>query len=128
MSTSGIIFEIQSFIILLIMFFGIKNHASRKKHMKIMSFAMAWDIILILQIELSRGAVAKAAKMTINPMILNIHVSLAVSCVLLYVVMIMTGRKVIAGNNAVLPKHKLTGRLTILLRVLVFITSFFVTK
>jgi len=126
--SSGVIFEIQSFLILLLMFYGIKNHAQRSKHMKIMCTAIAWDIILILQIELSRDAIAKASKVLSNPMMLNIHVSIAVSCVLLYVIMIITGRKVIAGNNTLLPRHKLIGRITIILRILTFITSFFVTN
>jgi len=126
--SSALVFEIQSFLILILMFYGVKNHAKRKKHMKIMSSAMLWDVLLILQIELTRGAIGKASKALTNPMILNIHVSIAVSCVLLYVVMIITGRKVIQGNNELLPRHRLIGRITLALRVLTFITSFFVTQ
>ena len=123
---TAVIFQIQSFLILSTMFYGVYKHAHRTKHMKIMGFAMSWDIILILQIELSRGAIAKASKALTNPMMLNIHVSIAVSCVLLYIAMIMTGRKVMRGNNALLPRHKLIGRITLAMRILTFITSFFV--
>jgi len=126
--SSAVILEIQSFLVLSTMFYGVSKHAQRSKHVKIMGFAMAWDIILILQIELSRGAIAKASQAFSNPMMLNIHVSIAVSCVLLYIVMIMIGRKVLMGNNALLPRHKLIGRITLGLRILTFITSFFVVK
>ena len=93
--------------------------------MKTMLLAIVWDIILVLQIELSRGAIEKASKVTSNTNILNIHVSLAVSAVVLYVLMILTGKKVLKGNRDILGLHKKLGLLTLLMRTLTFITSFF---
>jgi hypothetical protein len=86
--------------------------------------SIVWDVILILQIELSRGAVAKASEALRNPMILNIHISLALSTVLLYCAMIITGRKLYKGSLTIRSKHKFLGWLTYIVRILTLITSF----
>ena len=125
---SSLIFQTQSFIILCLLFFGawvILKKKNRDLHVKTMLFAIVWDIVLVLQIELSRGAIEKASKVTSNTNILNIHVSLAVSAVVLYVLMILTGKKVLKGNRDILGLHKKLGLLTLLMRTLTFITSFF---
>ena len=125
---SSLIFQTQSFIILSLLFFGtwvILKKKNRDLHVKTMLLAIVWDIILVLQIELSRGAIEKASKVTSNTNILNIHVSLAVSAVVLYVLMILTGKKVLKGNRDILRLHKKLGLLTLLMRTLTFITSFF---
>lgn len=116
--------QLQSFLILCLLVYGVLNHRYRSRHVKIMSTAMIWDIILILQIELSRGAIAKASQALVNPMILNIHVSIAVSTVVLYGVMVFLGRKVLAGEGRLLPLHRKFGYFTLTLRVLTFVTSF----
>ena len=64
----------QSFCILLLMVVGAIDHRRRSLHIRIMSVAMIWDVILILQIELSRSAILKASHAVTNPMILNIHI------------------------------------------------------
>ncbi len=118
------IMQTQSFFILALMIFGITQAKKRSLHVKIMSTAMIWDIILILQIELSRSAILKASKAMSNPMLLNIHVSIAVTTVVFYVFMVLTGRKVLAGNNALKARHRALGYTTAVLRALTFATSF----
>ena len=125
---TSLIFQTQSFIILSLLFFGawlILKKKNRELHVKTMLLAIAWDIILVLQIELSRGAIEKASKVTSNPNILNIHVSLAVSAVVLYVLLIVTGKKVLKGNRDIIGLHRKLGLLALLMRTLTFITSFF---
>jgi uncharacterized membrane protein YozB (DUF420 family) len=124
--SSGVIFQIQSSLILLLIYFGIFKRKQRKTHVKIMSSAMIWDILLILQIELTRGAVAKASEALTNPKILNIHVSLAVSSVVLYGVMVYLGRRVLKGDNEILSLHKKFGLLTVTCRTLTYVTSYLV--
>lgn len=114
----------QSIIIISLMIVGIYYRQKRSLHVKIMSTAMIWDIILILQIELSRSAVLKASKAMENPMILNIHVAIAVLTVVFYGFMVFTGRKLLAGQNEFRTKHKFLGWSTLTLRILTFITSF----
>ncbi len=122
-------FQIQSFLIICLMAFGIIKRKDRSLHVKVMSSAIIWDVILILQIELSRSAIAKASKVMTNPMMLKIHLFFAISCVLLYVAMVITGRKLLSGKNEVRKKHKALGLITIVFRLLTFATSFFaVTK
>jgi uncharacterized membrane protein YozB (DUF420 family) len=114
----------QSLGILIVMAVGYYYRRQRQKHVKIMSFAMIWDVCLILQIELSRSAILKATRAVSNPWILNLHVSIAVSTVLLYVVMIYTGRKMLSGQEQFRGRHRLLGYGTLLMRILTFVTSF----
>jgi uncharacterized membrane protein YozB (DUF420 family) len=116
--------QTQSFLIVALMIYGITQHKNRRKHAKIMMSAMVWDVLLILQIELSRSAILKAAKAMSNPAMLNIHVSIAVTTVIFYIFMLITGRKVLNGDNTVLKRHKTLGWITMSLRVLTFATSF----
>lgn len=119
------IMQLQSVLIVALMIYGItRARINRKLHVKIMSISMIWDVILILQIELSRQAILKATEALKNPILLNIHVSIAVTTVVFYVFMVLTGRKVITGNNALVNRHKLLGRITMILRILTLITSF----
>lgn len=115
----------QSLIIVVMMIIGIVVHRRRSLHVKIMSSVIIWDILLILQVELGRKAIMKASQAMTNPALLNIHVSIAVSTVLLYIVMIITGRKVLAGHSELLPQHKRIGYITFVMRLLTFATSFF---
>lgn len=116
--------QTQSICIVLLMLVGILYRNRRQQHVKIMSLAIAWDIILILQVELSRSAVLKATNVIKNSMILNIHVGLAVATVVLYGFMIYTGRKMLANEAGIRAKHKALGYTTFLFRVLTLITSF----
>lgn len=116
--------QIQSLAIVVLMLVGIYFRRQRKRHIKIMSFAMIWDVILILQIELSRSAILKASQAVKNTMLLNIHVSIAVSTVILYAFMVYTGRKLLNGDINIRPHHKMLGWTTLFLRILTFITSF----
>lgn len=101
------------------------SKSNRQLHIKIMSTAMIWDVLLILQIELNRGAINKASKAVENPLILNIHVILALLSVLCYIAMTITGKKILNGKSTFLRRHRLLGRVTILLRTMTYITSFF---
>jgi len=116
--------QTQSFCIVLVMLIGIYFRRNRKAHVRAMSFAMLWDIILILQIELSRSAILKASNAVDNALALNVHVSIAVSTVILYGFMVFTGRKLLSGNNQVKPLHRKLGWTTLIMRILTFVTSF----
>ncbi len=115
--------QVQSALILLLFFYGASQASDRKRHVKIMSAGMIWDVILILQIELSRGAIAKASQALVNPILLNVHVTFAVTTVLLYGFMIYSGRQLLAGKVSK-NRHKLLGMTTLTLRTLTFATSF----
>jgi len=127
--SSGIFFQIQSTLILILFSFGIFTIIYRKKrilHSKIMSVGIIWDLLLIIQIELNRKAIEKAIQVTKNSSILSIHIVLALSCVILYMFMVYTGRKILKGNKTLIPRHRKLGKLTFSMRVLTYITSFWV--
>ncbi|MES2529121.1 MAG: hypothetical protein V4598_18685 [Bdellovibrionota bacterium] len=115
--------QLQSFCILVIMIVGIYWRKQRSRHIKTMSIVMIWDVILILQIELSRSAIDKASKVLNNHMALNIHVSIAVTTVVLYGIMIYTGRRLLKGHH-IRKEHRMLGYTTFFMRVLTFATSF----
>ncbi len=89
-----------------------------------MTTVIVWDILLILQIELTRGAVAKSLSVEDNNFLLNVHVGLAVACVLGYAGLIFSGRNLLQGRMKRQTLHRRLGFSTALLRVLVFLTSF----
>ena len=123
---STIIFQTQSVIIVGLLLYGVYHRKNRFKHVKIMKTAIIWDLLLVAQIELTRSAILKASKVVENPMILNIHVSLAVGTVLLYGFVFCTGTKLKNGNNDVRKLHKTLGLTTLTTRILTLITSFLV--
>ncbi|MBL7665905.1 MAG: hypothetical protein JNM93_12290 [Bacteriovoracaceae bacterium] len=123
--TSATIFQIQSALILALLLIGVYFRRNRARHIKIMSFVIAWDILLVLQIELTRSAIDKASRVVTNSGLLNIHVSIAVSTVILYLVLIYLGRKLLKGQEKYRPWHRRLGMLTVGMRILTFVTSFF---
>lgn len=120
---SSMIFQTQSFLIVGLLLFGVYHRKTRFKHVRIMKTAIIWDLLLVAQIELSRQAIATASKVTANPLILNIHVSLAVSTVLLYFVLFYTGSKLNKGDESIRKWHKPLGFTTLTIRILTLITS-----
>lgn len=116
--------QLQSFCIVLLMITGIVVHRKRSLHVKLMSFAMVWDVLLILQVELSRSAILKASKAMTNSLALNVHVTIAVTTVVMYGFMVASGRKLLAGDAGLRQRHKTLGYSTFILRVLTFVTSF----
>lgn len=123
--SSATFFQIQSFLILSLMIYGVTQSKKRMKHVKIMSAAIIWDIILVLQIELNRSAIDKALEVFQSQAALKIHLFFAVSSVVLYFIMIFTGRKVLKGDNSYKKKHRFLGITTLAFRILTFITSFY---
>lgn len=123
--TSAAIFQIQSILIYSLMMFGISKRRQRNLHVPVMSTVLIWDILLILQIELTRGAIDKASKAMVNPMLLNIHITFAVLSVVFYILLVFTGRKLLAGNNQIRSRHRLFGWSAFVLRTLTLVTSFF---
>lgn len=120
---SSIIFQTQSILIVSLLLYGVYHRKTRYKHIKIMKTAIIWDLLLVAQIEFNRSAILKASKVYENPTILNIHVSLAVSTVLLYGIVFYTGNKLSKGNESIRAFHKPIGILTLTTRIATLITS-----
>ena len=123
--STAVVFQTQSILIYSLMIYGIMKRKNRKIHVPVMSTVLLWDVLLILQIELGRGAVEKASKAVVNPMILNIHVTFAVLSVIFYVLLVLTGRKLLKGEEMIRARHRLFGWTAFVLRSLTLLTSFF---
>lgn len=121
------IFQIQSTIILALILYGITlPKKNRLLHRKVMLCAITWDLILILQIELSRQAVKKATEMMTNSILLNYHIAIAVSCVLGYFFLIYSGYQIFKGNNDIKNWHKKIAYLVVFFRISTYITSYII--
>ena len=125
MNTS-ILFQVQSFIILAMLYYGVTQRKKRSKHIKIMVSAIIWDFILVLQIELSRGAIKQASELVTAPLMLKVHLFFAIGSALLFIAMLIMGRKVIKGNNKLLPIHAKLGWTTLFFRTATLVTSYFI--
>jgi len=125
---SQVIFQTQSTLILILIYIGLYYRKKPNYHVKLMASAIIWDILLILQIELTRGAIEKASKVMTNPLLLNFHVSIAVGSVLCYFALIYTGGKVLKGKRNMLKYHRPVGVLAVVLRTLTYITSYLVVE
>ena len=124
--SSSIIFQVQSALILFLLYFGVWKRKQRSLHVKVMTTAIIWDILLVLQIELTRGAIDKASKVVTNAALLNFHVSIAVTTVILYGFIFYFGRALLKGNQSVKTKHKVLGLTALVLRTLTLITSYII--
>ena len=124
--SSTLIFQIQNFLVYILITYGVLCRKNRQKHVKIMTVSIIWDFLLILQIELTRSAIVTTTKILDTPLLTQIHLFFAVSTPLLFIAMIITGRKLIAGNNNIRPLHKKLGWTTFFFRTAVLITSFWV--
>jgi|GEM_PF-404163 len=123
---SATFFQIQNALIVGLMLWGLKERRKKSLHVPIMVSAIVWDVLLVLQIELSRHAIATASQVVANPMILNIHVGLAVTTVVLYAPVAYLGNQLKNGKR---PEwrgtHRILGIITFVFRLLTFATSFF---
>lgn len=126
--SSQVIFQIQSTIILALIYIGLYYRPFPNRHVKIMSIAIAWDLLLVLQIELTRGAIAKAGKALSNPLLLNFHVGIAVSTVILYFALIYTGRRMLKKDYEVQKLHKFFGYTAVTFRTITYVTSYLVVS
>lgn len=126
--STALIFQLQSVIIVNLMLYGFFIRKNREAHMKTMKLVIVWDLLLILQIELTRGAIIKASKAMSNTAILNIHVSLAIATVLLYGLIVYTGYKLSQGNESIRRFHRPLGYATLATRLATFVTSFYIAE
>lgn len=127
---SAIIFQTQSILIVALLLYGVSlvigKTKNRYRHVKYMKAAIIWDVLLVLQIEFTRGAIAKASKAIENTVILNVHVLLALTTVLLYGFIYWSGKKLNEGDESRRKMHKTLGFTALTTRIATLITSFLV--
>ncbi len=124
-----LVFQLQSLFIVFLMIYGVKNaKRNRQLHKKIMLSAVVWDLLLILQIELTRSAIAKAASVMTTPhqLLFYIHLFFAIGTVLLYPIVLYSGNKLLNQGATHKKAHRLLGFVTLLMRICTLFTSYFV--
>jgi uncharacterized membrane protein YozB (DUF420 family) len=121
--------QVQSILILTLMVIGVFFARQKKRdlHIKTMSAAMIWDLLLVLQVEFGRSAIANAMKIQTNHPLLTIHILLALSSLVFYVLMVRSGRHVLQNKTEYFPLHRKLGLVTLTLRALTLGTSLWYT-
>jgi hypothetical protein len=100
------------------------RHRRPQLHLRLMISAFVIDLLLVLYIEVSRHAVEKVVA-RVSPL-LWFHAGISVGVLLCYVVMILLGRGVLAGQADSRKWHFAVGMTFVTLRSLNYVTSYMV--
>lgn len=90
-------------------------------HKKLMAFAIAADVLLILFLVFNRNALGQLSPSM--GLMLKVHVPIAISTVVGYGFAVYYGVQLSCGQKKYLGKMKITDRIVTPLRVLTFVTS-----
>lgn len=112
-----------SVVAITLVFAAIANRRRPRRHIPLVLAAFAIDLGLVLSIELNRGAIETV--IAGGPAILNIHVTLAVFVLALYVHQIWCGLSLVKRGER-RKSHRTGALLFVVCRVLVFATAFLV--
>lgn len=118
-------FLVLSTLVVLLLAYGLAQRHRREIHVPVMMAAFIADVLLVLWIELDRHAVEKAAT-SLDNNLLMFHVAVSLLTLVGYIVLAVTGRKLMAGNELVRQVHQKAFVLFIICRLSNYITSFWV--
>ena len=113
-----------SFLVLVIIAFGIYFKKKHKIHYSLMGSAFIIDVALVLYLEITRGAVDKAMHPT-GPLLI-FHVAISIAAMVLYLVQFYLGYRYLKGRSGSIKLHRYMGMAFIFCRVTNFVTSFMV--
>jgi hypothetical protein len=99
-------FHAISTLVVVLLAVGITVRRNRRVHVPIMIGAFSIDLVSVLLIEISRGAIKKA--ITAPPPLLLFHVIVSVAALVFYGVMFFLGERVRAGDAHLRPWHRRT--------------------
>ncbi len=120
-----------SAITLGIIFLGLVFRRKTKLHIPLMLTAFTIDIVEVLYIELNRQAIKTATNVFMlldGRFILMVHILISLATVIMYLILIKSGFTLLKARNDELLRirHRDMATIFIVLRVLNFITSFWV--
>jgi hypothetical protein len=118
-------FLVISTLVVLLVFYGLSQRHNRAVHVPVMMTAFVADVLLVLWIELERHAVEKAAS-SIDNGLLMFHVAVSLLTLVGYVILAVTGKKMMNGDAAVRQLHQKAFLLFIVCRLSNYVTSFWV--
>ncbi len=119
-------FHLVNVAIFLLILVGAFMHHRRDLHVKMMLTAFALDLALLLAVELTNSAVARAYRdVGAGSAITTIHVAFAISGLVMWIVQIVVGRKIYKqGRMELLPRHAKGARLFLVFRLGNVVTAF----
>ncbi|NRA94592.1 MAG: hypothetical protein HRU14_00130 [Planctomycetes bacterium] len=122
----SVLFHVANVTIFLFILVGAFMHHRRDLHVKMMLTAFALDLVLLLAVELSNSAVARAYRdVGAGNAITTIHVAFAISGLVMWFVQIFVGRKIYKqGRMELLPRHGTGARLFLIFRLGNVVTAF----
>jgi hypothetical protein len=114
-----------NFLLLIVFFWGRSlRFKNLDQHMRVMVIAMTGDFLLVLGLVIFRRALGE-----ISPVMhwtLMIHVPVAVSTLLLYVITARFGFALRRGDESARVPHKLSAKILVVLRVSTLVTALMV--
>lgn len=111
-----------SFLGLMLLVLGLALRRDRTKHPPIMVTAFVLDLVLVLYLELTRGAIDRATQLVSQ--LLTVHVSFAVSALVLNIALLVTGYRIYTGKAAGFTTHRRLACAFMACRVATFLTAF----
>lgn len=100
------------------------RHRNRVAHARAMLAAFCIDVLLVVYIEVARGAVETVAGST-DPIVL-FHAAVSIVVLGLYVALVLLGRKVLHGEARLTTAHRNCGMAFVVLRTANYVTAFLV--
>jgi hypothetical protein len=97
-------FHMISTLVVVLLSVGVAVRRKRRIHIPIMIAAFGADLVSLLAIEFSRGAIKKAVSSP--PPLLLFHVTVSVAALAFYVVMFVLGERVRVGATYLRPWHR----------------------
>jgi hypothetical protein len=117
-------FHIASTLVLLILIAGILVRRKRRIHVPLMILAFSLDLLTVLAIEVSRGAIKKATSSP-SPLLL-FHVIVSVFALVFYGGMFVLGERVRKGAEQLRPWHRRTAWMFGACRATNYVTSWMI--
>lgn len=117
-------FHTASTLVVFLLVAGILLRRRRKIHVPVMITAFGLDLVSVLLIEITRGAVEKAISRP--PPLLLFHVTVSVLALLFYIVMFLLGERVRKGADELRPWHRRVAWMFGTCRVANYVTSWMI--
>jgi uncharacterized membrane protein YozB (DUF420 family) len=119
-------YYIGSTISLVLIGLGLLRRRNRRQHIPLMLSALTLDFLLVLAIEIRRHAVEKILAHHVSPLTV-FHAGVSALVLIFYLIMAYYGYRILRNVPGAQQHHRQLAGVFITLRLLNFITSFFVS-
>lgn len=116
--------DLVSFFVLVVIATGLSQRRDRTRHIPLMALAFVVDLGLVLYLELTRSAVARASELASQ--MLSIHVGFAITTLVLNIALIASGVAIAKGKPGLRKWHKRLAALFLFCRISTFLTAFWI--